>query len=67
MDLEYIEDRIDVFIENNIKERKYRRKINYEEILHNGIVCDKSSIMVYITKHKAKQRDSRSKSTKNRS
>ena len=29
MDLEYIEDRIDVFIENSIKNNRLRRKIDY--------------------------------------
>ena len=37
MDLEYIEDRIDVFIENSIKSNRLRRKIDYgKKILHKG-------------------------------
>ena len=39
MDLEeyeWLEDRIDVFIENNIKETRLRSKINYEKILCKG-------------------------------
>ena len=35
MDLEYIEDKIDVFIENSIKDNRLRRKIDYgKKILH---------------------------------
>jgi len=67
MDLEYIEDKIDVFIENNIKEKRYRRKINYEEILLNGVVHDNHDNLVHINEHKTKQCSSRSKSTKDRS
>ena len=36
MNIDWIEDRIDVFIENGIKERQLRRKINYvKKILRN--------------------------------
>ena len=35
MDLEYIEDKVDIFIENSIKEKRTRRKIDYaKKILH---------------------------------
>ena len=35
MDIDWIEDRIDVFIENSIKEHKLRRNIDYaKKILH---------------------------------
>ena len=37
MDLDYIEDKIDVFIENSIKDNRLRRKIDYgKKILHKG-------------------------------
>ena len=35
MDLEYLEDKVDVFIENSIKSNRLRRKIDYgKKILH---------------------------------
>jgi hypothetical protein len=43
VDLEYIEDKIDVFIENSIKEKKLRRKINYAKIL-----CKRANISVNV-------------------
>tara|TARA_R110000824_G_scaffold158439_10_gene332300 strand:+ start:658 stop:852 length:195 start_codon:yes stop_codon:yes gene_type:complete len=36
MDLEYIEEQVDVWIESQIKENRLRSKINYEKILRKG-------------------------------
>ena len=67
MDLEYIEEKIDIFIENNIKEKRYRSKINYEKILRSRNVHDNNGSLVHINEHKVKQCNSRSRSIKDRS
>ena len=36
MDLDYIEEQVDVWIESQIKENRLRSKINYEKILCKG-------------------------------
>ena len=51
-ELEYLLDRVDVHIENQIKEK--RVKVNYEKILHNRTNNDSTSSLVHIVKHKAK-------------
>ena len=58
MDLEeyeWLEDRIDVFIESNIKENRLRSKINYgKKILRKRSDNDISNDMVHLIKYKAK-------------
>jgi len=55
MDLEYIEDKIDVFIESKIKENRLRRKLNYgKEILSKRNADDRSVSLVYNNKHQVK-------------
>ena len=51
-ELEYLLDRVDVHIENQIKEK--RIKVNYEKILYNRTNNDSTSNLVHIVKHKAK-------------
>ena len=36
MDLEYIEEQVEVWIENNIKEKQLRRNLNGKKILSKG-------------------------------
>ena len=52
-EMEYLLDKVDVHIENQIKEK--RIKVNYEKILHNRTNNDSASSMVRFIKHKAKQ------------
>ena len=58
MDLEeyeWLEDRIDVFIESNIKENRLRSKINYgKKILRKRSDNDISNDMVHLIKYKVK-------------
>ena len=52
-EMEYLLDKVDVHIENQIKEK--RIKVNYEKILHNRTNNGSTSNMVRFIKHKAKQ------------
>ena len=55
MDLDYIEDMVDVYIESNIKENRLRRKLNYgKEILSKRNVDDRSVSLVHNNKHQVK-------------
>ena len=51
-EIEYLLDKVDVHIENQIKEK--RVKVNYEKILHNRTNNGSTSNLVHIIKHKAK-------------
>ena len=51
-ELEYLLDKVDVHIENQIKEK--RIKVNYEKILHNRTNNGSTGSLVHIIKHKAK-------------
>ena len=54
-EMDYLKDKISVFIENNIKENKLRSKINYgKKILCKRSNNDVSNDVVYFTKYKAK-------------
>ncbi len=55
MDLEYIEDKIDVFIENGIKNNRLRRKIDYgKKILSKGNSNVRSCSLGNSNKHQAR-------------
>ena len=55
MDLEYIEGRIDVWIDSQIKENKLRSKINYgKKILRKRSNVNVSNNVVHLVKYKAK-------------
>ena len=59
MDLEYIEDMIDVYIEGQIKENRLRRKIDYgKEILHKRASSSNTISSRNNDKHQAIQKRS---------
>ena len=51
-EIEYLLDKVDVHIENQIKEK--RIKVNYEKILHDRTNNGSTGSLVHIIKHKAK-------------
>ena len=54
-EMDYLEDKIGVFIENSIKENKLRSKINYgKKILRKRSDVNVSNDVVYLVKYKAK-------------
>ena len=52
-EMEYLLDKVDVHIENQIKEK--RIKVNYEKILHNRTNNGSTNNLVRFVKYKAKQ------------
>tara|TARA_R110001583_G_scaffold40747_4_gene129986 strand:- start:8149 stop:8352 length:204 start_codon:yes stop_codon:yes gene_type:complete len=52
-EMEYLLDKVDVHIQNQIKEK--RIKVNYEKILHNRTNNGSTSNMVRFIKRKTKQ------------